>query len=223
MPRPPRLIAPGMMHHVTVRGNDRQATFLTDLDYRRYLRELARCCEEYTCELVAYALMPNHIHLVLQDQAGLLSKMMQVLNACSTRDFNYHHHRIGHLYQGRFHARRVDRDAYLLEVTRYVHLNPVRAQLVERPEDYPWSSYRVYVGLQRRDQTPKVSASLVWSLMSPNESEQPARYRRFVEAMTRQQLPQWETRLRRLKLLGSTRFAAQVSDTFTTFLRTKSV
>lgn len=134
MPRAPRRRVPEGIYHVTVRGNNREAIFADDADYQRYLQEILRCHHEHGCTLLAYALMSNHVHLVLQDHHISLSRYMQVLNARYTRYFNVRHARVGHLYQGRFFSRFVDRDAYLLEVTRYVHLNPVRAGLVERPE-----------------------------------------------------------------------------------------
>jgi REP element-mobilizing transposase RayT len=181
MPRLPRVILPGGIFHVTLRGNNRQQIFQDGADYRRYLVELGQGLQEYSCDLLAYALMPNHVHLVLKDHQALLSRLMQVFNAGFTRYFNKRHTRVGHLYQGRFHATLVDRDAYLLEVTRYVHLNPVRAGLVGRPEEYPWSSYRVYIGAERATEQPFLKPTFVWSLISANATEQPLRYRGFVE------------------------------------------
>jgi REP element-mobilizing transposase RayT len=197
------------VHHVTIRGNNRQPVFLDSADRQRYCQELIRCHREFSCRLLAYALMPNHIHLVLQDEQGQLSRYMQALNARSTHSFNHRHQRVGHLYQGRFYAKLVGRDAYLLEVTRYVHLNPVRAKLVRHPEDFPWSSYRVYAGLEPL-RPELVDSRFVWSMMTAATDHQPSRYRHFVEQMTAQQFPAWERKLRRLDVIGSARFAAQL-------------
>lgn len=206
MPRALRLRIPEGVYHVTVRGNNREAIFADDADYQRYLQEVRRCHDEHGCHLLAYALMTNHVHLVLRDHEASLSRYMQVLNARYTRYFNRRYARVGHLYQGRFFARLVDRDAYLLEVTRYVHLNPVRAGLVERPAQYRWSSYRHYAGVEEMSRS-MIDAALVCSMLGGEGREPHLRYRRFVEGMTRQKFPVWEYRLRRLGLIGSVRFA----------------
>ena len=202
MPRPLRLIPLGGIHHVTVRGNDRQVIFLDAADSRRYLAELDRCCQDWCCDLIAYALMTNHVHLVLQDHRGQLSQFMQVLNVRYTRYFNDRYDRVGQLYQGRFHASHVDRNEYLLEVTRYVHLNPVRAGLAERPEDYPWSSYRVYIDAESNSH--RIQTELVCSLMSRDRFEHPRLYRQFVLDMTPEKFSAWERRLQRLQLVPGT-------------------
>ena len=203
MPRFPRLKVVDGIHHVTLRGNDRQPIFLDDMDYRRYLEELDQCGRDWSCNLIAYALMPNHVHLVMQDRQAQLSKLMQILNARYTRYFNRRYQRVGHLYQGRFHAKLVARDEYLLEVTRYVHLNPVRAGLVKRPEEYPWSSYRLYTSIQEHG-IPAVCSDLVLSLMGGDPIEQALRYRDFVASLPPEQWPSWEQRLQRLKLVSDT-------------------
>ena len=210
MPRALRVLVSGGIYHVTVRGNNRQPIFTDTVDYQRYLAEARRCFSEYPSSILAYALMPNHVHLVLQDHRGLLSRSMQVLNARYTRSFNQRHQRVGHLYQGRFYARLVDQDSYLLEVTRYVHLNPVRAQLVDQPERYPWSSYRSYVGLEKLTQG-FVQPQFIWELMGGDGIRSQVRYRQFVEDLAPQRLPAWERRLRRLKLIGSARLAHEMA------------
>lgn len=202
MPRPLRQLVPGGIHHVTVRGNRRQLVFYDDHDRRRYLGELRRAVREHDMSVLAYALMPNHVHLVVQDHERLLSRFMQLLNARYTRYMNKRHHLTGHLYQGRFHARWVDRDSYLLEVTRYVHLNPVRAHLADRAETYPWSSYRVYVGMEpEHPDAAGANPQLVWSMLEPDTTRQPTVYRTFVDAMTPQKWPAWERNLQRQKLI----------------------
>ena len=203
MPRLPRLKVVDGIHHITLRGNDRQRIFRDDADRQWYLTELETCNREWSCDLIAYTLMPNHVHLVLQDHRAQLSRLMQILNARYTRYFNHRHQRVGHLYQGRFHAKLVDRDEYLLEVTRYVHLNPVRGGLVKRPEEYRWSSYPIYAGLKVSG-VPRVHPELVWSLMGGDALEQTLRYRDFVGRLRPEDWPDWERRLQRLKLVSDT-------------------
>ena len=212
MPRPLRPSIPGAYYHVTIRGNRRQRIFQDAVDYRAYLAELAKACQEFSCRLLVYALMPNHVHLVLYDRPGTLSRFMQVLNARYTRHYNQRHNVIGHLYQGRFYAKVITQDAYLLQVSRYVHLNPVRARLVARPEEYLWSSYRAYVASEPT--ALPLERQLIWNLMGEAlAQQQPVFYRHFVEQMTPEQLPSWENWLRQLHLIGSCRFAKPVSDT----------
>ena len=210
MPRPPRQLLAGAFYHVTIRGNDRQRIFRDSADYRRYLAELKTCCRAHHCLLIAYALMPNHVHVVIQDQTTQLSKCMHALHLGYTRYFNSRHQRIGQLYQGRFHSRYIDRDAYLLEVTRYVHLNPLRAGLSDRPIDYAWSSYLAYLDpeIAMREE---VYPQLIWDLMDPRRKQSCVKYQAFVETLMKEQLSNWESRLRDLKLIGSTRFASEMA------------
>jgi len=144
--------------------------------------------------------MPNHVHLVVRDLDGVLSSFMQRLNAQYARYINYRYQRVGHLYQGRFHSKMITQDSYLLEVSRYVHLNPVKAALVASPEAYLWSSYRRYVGL---DSNPDglVDRQFILSMMGRESTQQVLAYRQFVEGKMLERLPSWERRLRRLKLL----------------------
>lgn len=145
MARRPRVLVPGLLYHVIARGNQRQATFLTDLDYRAYLGRLATYRKRYGVSLYAYCLMPNHVHLLVQTSEPPLSKFMQGLQQSYTQRFNRVHGKVGHLFQGRYKAIVCDRDAYLATLIRYIHLNPVRARLVERPEAYPYSGHRAYL------------------------------------------------------------------------------
>jgi REP element-mobilizing transposase RayT len=146
MARRPRIIAPGLLYHVIARGNQRRPTFLTPLDYDAYLVRLAAYRERYGVRLFAYCLMPNHVHLLLQTGEPPLPKFMQGLQQSYTQRFNRVHEKVGHVFQGRYRAIVCDRDEYLVTLVRYIHLNPVRAGLVERPEAYPHSGHRAYLG-----------------------------------------------------------------------------
>lgn len=142
MARRPRLFAPGLLYHVIARGNHRQPTFLGDADYEAYLRRLARYRERYGVRVHAYCLMPNHVHLLVRTGAPPLAKFMQGLQQSYTQWFNRVHAKVGHLFQGRYRAIVCDSDEYLVTLVRYIHLNPVRAGLVPRPELYPHSGHR---------------------------------------------------------------------------------
>ncbi|MGH3012415.1 MAG: transposase [Gaiellaceae bacterium] len=148
MPRPPRAQAPGI-YHVTSRGNRRQDVFLTDGDRLRFLALLETVYSKAEWIVHAYCLMPNHYHLVVEIDAPTLSSGLQSLNGDYAQTFNRRHRLVGHLFQGRFHSVRVETDPHLLELARYLPLNPVRARLCEEPADWPWSSYRATVGIIR--------------------------------------------------------------------------
>jgi putative transposase len=146
--RPPRLEFAGALYHVTARGNERRDIFLGDADGDRaaLLNVLGATCERFNWLIHAYCLMTNHDHLLVETPDANLSEGMRQLNGVFTQYVNRTHTRVGHLFQGRFKAILVERDSYLLELARYVVLNPVRAGMVPAPGDWPWSSYRAMVG-----------------------------------------------------------------------------
>ena len=146
MSRPLRLEFPGAIHHVTARGNARGAIFLDDEDRQRFLGCLGEVVTRFGWLCHAYCLMDNHYHLLIETPRGNLSAGMRQLNGVYTQRFDRRHDRVGHVFQGRFKAIVVDRDGYLLELCRYVVLNPVRAGVVKRIERYPWSSYPATMG-----------------------------------------------------------------------------
>lgn len=129
------------------RGNGRMRIFLDDADYRKFLFVLSDVLEQYQVECWAFCLMPNHYHLVLRNQQPNLSEAIQHLNGEYALWWNGSHQRVGHVFQGRFKDQIVQREGYLLSLVRYVALNPVRASLVEHPQEWPWSSYRCTAGL----------------------------------------------------------------------------
>ena len=147
MSRPLRLEFPGALYHLTARGDRREPIFEDDDDRVQLLNVLARGLERFDANCYAYCLMSNHYHFVVQTRRGNLSRLMRHVNGVYTQAYNQRHDESGHLFQGRFKAVVVDRDAYFLEVCRYVDLNPVRAKMVRRPQDWQWSSYRAHTGL----------------------------------------------------------------------------
>jgi REP element-mobilizing transposase RayT len=146
MSRPLRIEFPGAVYHVTSRGDRREPIFDDDVDRQLLLDVLAHGTDRFDAQVLAYCLMGNHYHFVLYTRSGNLSRLMRHLNGVYTQAYNRRNGKVGHLFQGRFKAILVDRDAYLLEVCRYVELNPVRAGMVPSPEAWPWSSYRAHVG-----------------------------------------------------------------------------
>ena len=146
MARPLRIELPGALYHVTSRGDGREDIYLGDADRRAFLTLLGEVCERFNWWGHAYCLMTNHCHLLVETPDGNLSKGMRQLNGVYTQSTNRRHGLVGHLFQGRFKAILVERDAYLLALARYVVLNPLRAGMVPAAGDWAWSSYRAMVG-----------------------------------------------------------------------------
>ena len=146
MARPLRIEYDGALYHITSRGNERKAIFRDDEDRIGFLEALQKVNERFNWICHAYCLMNNHYHLIVETPDGNLSKGMRQLNGVYTQYFNRKHHRVGHIFQGRYKSILMEKESYLLEVGRYVVLNPVRAKAVKKPEDWNWSSYRSTVG-----------------------------------------------------------------------------
>jgi putative transposase len=150
MARPLRLELAGALYHVTSRGDGREDIYLSDNDRLAWLDTLGQVCVRFNWVCHAYCLMSNHYHIVIETPDANLSKGMRQLNGVYTQRFNRVHERVGHVFQGRFKAVIVEKDSYLLELARYVVLNPVRAKLVRQLEQWPWSSFRATCGLAAR-------------------------------------------------------------------------
>jgi REP element-mobilizing transposase RayT len=179
MARPLRLEYEGAVYHVTARGNERGKIFFSKRDYEKFKEYMAAAKEKYGFILHAYVLMTNHYHLIIETPEKNLSRIMQYINSSYTTYTNVKRKRVGHLFQGRYKAILVDRDNYLLELSRYVHLNPVRVNLAQKPEEYPHSSYWSYV----TDQTePVVSSDTILQMVTAKRKDAPDRYRSFVES-----------------------------------------
>ena len=146
MARPLRIEYPGAIYHVTARGNARADIYLDDQDRNTFLKILGQVCDRFNWCCYGYCLMTNHYHLVIETPEGNLSKGMRQLNGVYTQTFNRTHQHVGHVFQGRYKAILVEKDSYLLEVIRYVMLNPVRAHMTQTAGQYPWSSYRAMIG-----------------------------------------------------------------------------
>lgn len=146
MARNRRINHPGSYHHITARGVDRSAVFHDDGDRRQFLSLLGEARTRFGCQVLAFCLMTNHIHLTVRDDFGTLSRTQHFLNGVYAKRFNRKHGRTGHLFERRFWSSMLDSDSYLATCTTYVHRNPVEAGMVRKAEDYKWSSYPSYVG-----------------------------------------------------------------------------
>ena len=179
MARPVRLEVPGGIYHVTNRGNDRQTIFVDDADREIFLALVLAEIERCSWILHDYAILSNHFHLLIETPEPNLSKGMQRLEGTYAQWFNRRHGRCGHVLGGRYKSRLVEGGSYLMEVSRYIALNPVRAGIVERPEQYQWSSYRAKAGFE----PPPPWLSMVGLTHFSRDLEEGKRaYREFVEA-----------------------------------------
>ena len=177
MARKPRIHFPGALYHVISRGNHQQDIFLDERDLKKFLSYLSEYKLRFRFRLYAYALMKSHFHLLAEVEEAPLSRIMQSLLFRYTRYFNWRYGKIGHLFQGRYRAILCDKDVYLLELVRYIHLNPVRAKLVSLPEDYRWTGHSEYLGKAKNELLDK---DLILGQFSKNEPEARRRYREFV-------------------------------------------
>jgi putative transposase len=203
MARPLRLEYPGAHYHITTRGNARQAIFGDDTDRQTLLGILAATVRQFGWRVHAYCLMGNHYHLLVETPQPNLSRGMHRLNGLYTQRFNHRHDRVGHLFQGRFGAIVIERETYLLELVRYIALNPVRAGLVATAEDWHWSSHRAHASLAIAPAWLRVESILERFGADPMQA--PVEYRRFVAAGVGVPSP-W-SELRGQVLLGSALFA----------------
>lgn len=209
MARPLRIEFPGAVYHVTSRGNTRADIFLTDYDRQVFLNVLANVIERYNWLCHAYCLLDNHYHLIIETSDPNLSLGMRQLNGVYTQTFNRANVRVGHVFQGRFKGILVEKGSHLLELCRYVVLNPVRADIVAKPEDWRWSSYKCTA---HGGKVPEF-LNIDWVLGQFAEQKVKARqrYRKFVaEGMTSPSRP-WEKLVGQV-FMGSENFVARMRD-----------
>jgi len=180
MSRGLRLHAPGVAAHVMSRGNGQQCIFTDSVDYERYLELLGRALARFGVDCHAFCLVWNHTHLLVTPWQFALPRMMQQLNSHYCQWFNHRHGRVGHVLQGRYRCKLIDDGSYFLNAVRYIALNPVAAQKVHHPADWPWSSYRAMIGL---DSTrPYLRPERIWQMVdAADECEGIARVKALVE------------------------------------------
>ncbi|GAB2508917.1 transposase [Lysobacter humi (ex Lee et al. 2017)] len=207
MARLPRLDLPGIPQHVVQRGNDRQPCFAHDDDYLQYHQELGEAARKHACDVHAYVLMTNHVHvLVTPSELGGVSRMMQAIGRRYVACFNARYRRTGTLWEGRFTSALVDSERYVLACHRYIELNPVRAAIVTQPADYPWSSYACNAEGKHES---RIRPHRAWLELGPDDDSRRTAYRELVRLgvsdeeandlalHTRQQEPWGRERFRR--------------------------
>jgi len=204
MVRPLRIEYPGAVYHITSRGNARQEIFFDDGDRIGFLEVLAQAIDRFNWHCHGYCLMGNHYHLLLETVDPTLARGMRHLNGVYTQALNRRHARSGHVFQGRYKAILVERDAHLLELSRYVVLNPVRAKMVRSCKDWRWSSYRATAGIESPE--PFLSTEWILSQFDASPAKAQRAYRRFVSEG--RGLTMWEA-LRGQIYLGSDEFIDQ--------------
>lgn len=210
MPRKARVLVPGCPHHIVQRGHNRNAVFVADEDYQFYLENLLESKEALAIKVYGWCLMTNHIHLIVEPIAEpeSLSLLMKRLSGRQAAYTNKLEGRCGSLWQGRFKASPVQRDAYLLACLRYVELNPVRAGMVATVEDYPWSSYRERAGIKTRK---LLALDNCYLGLADTERERLQRYRRFLgEPSSNDEMALIREGLQRNQLTGNSRFVDEV-------------
>jgi len=190
MARPIRIEYNGALYHVTSRGNSQQDIYLSDEDRVVFLEVLRKARNRFNGVVHAYCLMTNHYHLLIETPEGNLSQFMRHLNGVYTQRFNFNNRRTGHLFEGRYKSILVQQDLYLLELARYVVLNPVRAGMVRAAKEWPWSSYRATAGLY----SPPEWLNTAWILsnFSAQYTKAIKQYRKFVSDGKNQQKP-WQS------------------------------
>lgn len=179
MSRPLRIEYPDAFYHITSRGNERKNLFRIEKDYERFLGYLESATDRYGASIHCFCLMSNHYHLLLETPRGNLHTILHHLNTSYTNYFNARAGRVGHLMQGRYRSILIEKDAYALELSRYIHLNPVRAHVVREPFRYPWSSYGAYV--ERQSKWDWLRRGFILGQISRREREARRKYRRYVE------------------------------------------
>jgi REP element-mobilizing transposase RayT len=196
----------GALYHVLSRGNQRQAIFLDDEDRGRFLDTIGEMAERFAVEVCAYVLMDNHYHLLLGTPEANLSRAMQWLGVAYTSRFNVKHQRNGHLFQGRFKSILVQNDAYLLQLSYYIHANPLRARMVKRLSECRWSSYPAYAYGRKHPAWLKTERILAQLINAPDlhkaYRENNRRYAKEAEQV-------WEG-LRHGLILGTERFVESI-------------
>lgn len=206
MSRPLRLEFPNALYHLTSRGDRRENIYDDSTDKELFRSILARVITQFNWVCYAYCLMDNHYHLLIQTPDANLSKGMRQLNGVYTQTYNRRHNKVGHLFQGRFKSILVDEDAYLLELSRYILLNPVKAHLVKHVGDWPWSSYQAITGLSEKPDW--LCVDYVLLQFSKQRKTAIRKYKEFVTAGLKEG-PIWD-RLNNQIYLGESEFIDRV-------------
>ena len=212
MARPLRITYPGAFYHVTSRGNERKDIFKSRGDRIKFFEYFDSATQKYSAVIHAFCLMSNHYHLLLETPSGNLSQIMQHINGAYTTYFNVKHARSGHLFQGRYKAILVEIDEYAEELSRYIHLNPVRAKMVKTPEEYEWSSYKFYIGKEKPPEW--LNRNFILSYFGKKVSMAQKEYCRFVNAVVDAEYDSPLEKVIGSTLLGSPGFVTMIKEKF---------
>ena len=212
MARPLRIEFDGAVYHVTSRGDERKEIFKTVSDRQQFLSYLSSATTRYGAAIHCYCMMGNHYHLFLQTPQGNLSQIMRHINGAYTTYYNVKRHHAGHLFQGRYKAIVVEADQYALELSRYLHLNPVRAGMVEAPEHYRWSSYSSYIGIEQPP--PWLDVDFVLGMFSADLPARQQRYREFIEDLIGKEYDSPLQHTVASTILGSSDFVETIMDDY---------
>jgi len=207
-----RIEYPGAYYHVTARGNERKDIFKSERDREKFLSYLESAVDRYDAVVHVWCLMKNHYHLLMETPSGNLSQIMQHINGAYTNYFNTKRKRSGHLFQGRYKAILVEVDEYALELSRYIHLNPVRVGAVSDPADYRWSSFPEYSG--KREAPEWLGTNFLLDYFDKSIAAARKKYSRFV---TEQVGKEYESPLKQIvggTILGSEGFAATIQERY---------
>jgi len=212
MVRPLRIEYPGAIYHVMSRGNAGDAIFKTRVDHEKFVECLAKAVEGYGIRIHTYCLIANHYHLLIEAPEPNLSRAIQWLNVSCAAYYNHKRDRRGHLFQGRFKSILVDADEYLKHLSRYIHLNPLRAKIIEKAVDYEWSSYPAFSGKAKALRW----LSVGWLLAQFGGKRKIAqrRYQQFVETVDYQSLKNPADDVTSGLILGDDEFVKWVKTTF---------
>ncbi|MCD8513730.1 MAG: transposase [Nitrincola sp.] len=209
MPRKPRVCPVGIPQHVIQRGNNRQICFANQKDFAIYAQYLLEASQRYSVNIHAWVFMTNHVHLLVTPKAdGAVSSMMQHLGRRYVRYFNAHYQRSGTLWEGRFKSCLIDSDSYLFRCQRYIELNPVRAGMVTRPEDYHWNSYHTHArGIDSQLWTPHPQ----YLSLGSNKIQRIEAYQElFNNLLSGEEIQRIQYSLEKEKALGTDRFRLEM-------------
>ena len=211
MARLPRINLPGIPQHVIQRGNNQNACFFSEQDYLIYLDKLSEYSQQHQVKIHSYVLMTNHVHLLLTpDEPGGVSLLMQALGRYYVRYINQTYRRTGTLWEGRYKSSLVDSDNYLLTVYRYIELNPVRAQMVNHPLEYPWSSYQTNA-LGKRNEL--ITPHFNYLALGKNDTERHKNYSQlFEKSISANTLERIRNSTNKAWVLGNNHFKKQIEE-----------
>jgi len=210
MARPLRLEFSGAIYHITSRGNAREQVFLDEVDRKIFLSIIVDTVKRYNFIFHAYCLMENHYHLLVETPDPNLSLGMRQLNGVYTQAFNRRHQRVGHIFQGRYKSILVEKGPHLLELCRYIVLNPVKAGMVKRPEQWLWSSYKATAGMSRAAEF--LSTDWILKQFSRNKTEAKKLYIEFVNKGLESKLKSPWQQLQGQVFFGSSQFIFKMQE-----------